>query len=324
MLRRSGPRVIRCLATTLAAVALTGLGPIAPAHAEAGCAQGWQADIIAADLGGLENLEYDGAGGFYVTGIVEGELLHVDEDGTVTTILTGLDAPAGLRLSGDNLYFITGDGTTPQGGGTLRRLHLPTGEVTVLLPDLVQPNGLLLLPDGDLLISQLSIPWPPVGISRYRPATGEFTLAWSPVPRPNGLALTPDRAAVFTDDVATSHILRVPLDAPHNPTTVATVPDGLFPGLDDLDATASGLVFVAGDYSGSVYQIDTATGHRCTIATGWTTPRGPLPERPPIGPTSARIAPDGTSWALFVTSIDGILRRLRPPATIDLTPPLPR
>ncbi|WP_218722317.1 hypothetical protein [Nocardia sp. MH4] len=321
--RRSGTRYIRCLATALAAVAVTGIGPVGQAQAGAGCGATWQVEILAADLGGLENLEYDGAGGFYVTGIVRGELRHVDADGRVSTLLTGLDNPAGLRRSGADLYFLTGDGTTPGGGGTLRRLHLPTGEVTVLLPDLVQPNGLLLLPDGDLLLSQLSIPWPPVGISRYRPATGEFTLGWSPVPRPNGLALTADHRAVLTEDVATSQILRVPLDAPDRPTPIASIPDGLLPGLDDLDTTASGLAFVAGDYSGSVYQVDTATGHWCTLATGWTTPpTSPLPALPPIGPTSARLAPDGSAWSLYVTSIDGTLRRLRPPPDLDLTPAL--
>ncbi|MGS2804725.1 SMP-30/gluconolactonase/LRE family protein [Nocardia sp. MW-W600-9] len=280
-------------------MAVAGLGPLGVAQADAGCGGGWQVEVLATDLGGLENLEYDGAGGFYVSGIVRGELRHVGADGRVTTLLTGLDNPAGLRRSGDDLYFLTGDGTTPNGGGTLRRLHLPTGEVTVLLPDLVQPNGLLLLPDGDLLLSQLSVPWPPVGISRYRPATGEFTLGWSPVPRPNGLALTADHQAVLTEDVATSQILRVPLDAPDRPTPIASIPDGLLPGLDDLDTTASGLAFVAGDYSGSVYQVDTTTGRWCTLATGWTAPpTGPLPALPrsaPPPPASPPTAPPGPS-----------------------------
>lgn len=316
-----GSRGIPCAASALALTALLGWGTTAPAQAgPPACGAGWQVDTLAADLGGLENLESDGRGGFYLSGIVRGELLHIDGNGTVTTLLTGLDHPAGLRLDGDTLYFVTGDGSTPSGGGTLSALDLPTGAVTVLVPDLVQPNGLLLLPDGDLLISQLSVPWPPVGISRYRPATGEFTLAWSPVPRPNGLALTADHQAVLTEDVATSQIVRVPLDAPDRPTVVASLADGLLPGLDDLDLTASGLAFVTGDYAGSVYQLDTTTGIWCTLATGWTTPQDLVPDPPPIGPTSARLARDGAGWSVYVTSIDGTLRRLRPPAPLDLTP----
>ncbi len=321
--RNSWLHVIRCLATSVTIAAAFCVGPAGAAQAGVPtCADGWHAEVLAADLGGLENLEYDGRGGFYVSGIVRGEILHVAADGTVTTVRTGLEHPAGLRLIGDDLYFITGDGTTPNGGGTLSRLDVGTDEVTILLPNLVQPNGLLLLPDGDLLISQLSIPWPPVGISRYRPATGEFTLGWSPVPRPNGLALSPDHQAVITEDVLTSQLLRVPLDTPDRPVPIATVNDGLLPALDDLDVTAAGLAFVTGDYSGSVYQVDPATGTWCTLATGWTIPAGPLPARPPIGPTSARLAPDAATgaWSLYVTSIDGTLRRLRPPPTIDLTP----
>ncbi|MEV6223532.1 hypothetical protein AB0M13_17925 [Nocardia fluminea] len=320
---RTRRRLTRCLATAVTVAAALGVGPVGTAQAGApSCADGWHVDVLAAELGGLENLEYDGRGGFYVSGIVRGEILHVAADGLVTTIRTGLDNPAGLRLIGDDLYFVTGDGTTPNGGGTLSRLDTATGEVTVLLPNLVQPNGLLVLPDGDLLISQLSVPWPPVGISRYRPATGEFTLAWSPVPRPNGLALTPDHRAVITEDVLTSQLVRVPLDAPDRPTPLATVNDGLLPGLDDLDVTAAGLAFVTGDYSGSLYRVDPITGAWCTLATGWTTPRGPLPDPPPIGPTSARLAPDLATgaWSLYVTSIDGTLRRLRPPPGTDLTP----
>lgn len=307
-------RLVLGLAALATAALLT---PAAPATASAAsCASGWQTEVVADRLGALENLESDGEGGFYATGITRGELLHIDRTGTVTKLLTGLDNPAGLSLVGRNLYFLTGDGSTPHGGGSLRRLDLRTDEVTVLLPDLVQPNGLLALPDGDLLISQLSIPWPPVGLSRYRPGTGEFDLGWSAVPRPNGMTLTPDHQAVLTVDVATSQLVRIPLADPQSPTTVATVADGFLTGLDDLDITAAGTVYIAGDYTGSVYRVD-PTGF-CTVATGWiAADAGPFP---PIGPTSVRIARDGEDWALYVTAIDGALRRLRPPPGVDLTP----
>jgi hypothetical protein len=36
-----------------------------------------------------------------------------------------------------------------------------------------------------------------------------------------------------------------------------------------------------------------------------------------------RIDRDGNAWALYVTSMDGTLRRLRPPPGIDLTPANP-
>ncbi|MET8429855.1 hypothetical protein [Nocardia sp. NPDC004860] len=314
-------RIHRLLSSACAAAAVAGLIATAPvAHAEtdgASCAQGWQADILASGLGGLENLEPDGGGGFYVSGIVKGVLYHVDSSGEVTALLSGLDNPAGLRLIGDDLYFLTGDGTAFTGTGTLRRYNVTTGAVTTLLTGLVQPNGLLLLPDGDLLISHLSIPIP-VGMSRYRPSTGELTPHWSNTPYPNGIALTADQTAIYTENDFTSQVLRIPLDAPTAATVVAGVHDGLFPGLDDIEATQAGQLYLAGDTSGSVYSMDPATGSTCTIATGWQTPSPMLPN----GPTSVRIARDGQDWALYVTSIDGNLRRLRPPPGVDLTPVL--
>ena len=303
------------------AVALTA-GIVAAEPAAAGadpgtCSAGWESTILASDLGGLENLEPDGNGGFYVTGIVRGTLAHVDAQRRVETLLTGLDHPAGVRLVGSTLYFITGDGSTPNGGGTLSRYDVVTRETTVVVNGLTQPNGLLLLPDGDLLVSQLSIPWPPVGIGRYSPSTGQYTRNWSDTPYPNGLALTPDHNAIYTENDALSQVLRIPLDAPNTSTVVAQIPDALFPGLDDLVATRNGTLFVAGDVSGSVYQVDTKNGAWCSVIANLINP-GPFAI--PRGPTSVRIAPDGSGWALYVTSIDGNLYRLRPPASVDLTP----
>jgi gluconolactonase len=309
------------LCAALFTVAMTaGIVVAEPATAGANpgsCSAGWESTTLASDLGGLENLESDDNGGFYVTGIVRGTLAHVDAQRNVETLLTGLDHPAGVRLVGSTLYFITGDGSTPNGGGTLSRFDVVTRETAVVVSGLTQPNGLLLLPDGDLLVSQLSIPWPPVGIGRYRPSTGQYTRSWSDTPYPNGLALSADRTAIYTENDALSQILRIPLDAPNSSTVVAQIPDGLFPGLDDLDATRNGTLFVAGDVSGSVYQVDTRNGAWCSIVTNLINP-GPF--NIPRGPTSVRIAPDVNGWALYVTSIDGNLYRLRPPPGVDLTP----
>ncbi|WP_227834211.1 NHL repeat-containing protein [Nocardia macrotermitis] len=64
--------------------------------------------------------------------------------------------------------------------------------------------------------------------------------------------------------------------------------------------------------TGAIYRFDPATGRSCAIVTGlsggWT------------GPSSVRIAPDGNRWALYVTGFDGTLRRVRPPAGVNLKP----
>lgn len=284
--------------------------PMAQATPDATC-QRWQATTVASGLGALENLEPDGRGGFYLSAINDGRLLHVDENGSSTTVLTGLDHPAGLRLSGSSLYFLTGNnpGTAR---GTLQRLDLATGQSTTLLTGLPAPNGLLFLPDGDLIFSQLTVP--PRGIDRYNPGTGQHTKSWSTTPLPNGLALTLDRTALFTENSALSTILRVPLDKPDVTSTVARLP-GLIAGSDDMQATRDGTLYVAGDTSGEVYAVNTSTGRVCTIAKGLS-----QLALPPNGPTSVRVGPGPDGNALYVTAIDGKLRRLQPPAGIDLTP----
>ncbi|MGW4355561.1 SMP-30/gluconolactonase/LRE family protein [Nocardia sp. NPDC004582] len=310
--------VRRLLSGTWVAVAVAGSVVSAPgAHAEViSCANGWQADTLASGLGALENLEADGGGGFYLTGIVNGLLYHVDSSGTATTLLSGLDHPAGLRLIGDELYFLTGNNDLAvPGTGTLQRYTVSSGAVTTLLTGLWYPNGLLLLPDGDLIISDLSIPVP-AGLGRYRPSTGEFDPHWSNTPYPNGIALAADGRSIYTENDGLSQVVSIPLDAPATSTVIATIHDGLFPGLDDMEATRSGQLYLAGDTTGSIYQVDPATGASCTIATGWQAAT-PIP---PTGPTSVRIANDGVGWALYVTGVDGTLRRLRPPAGVDLTP----
>lgn len=281
------------------------------ADTRAGGCQRWPMTTVASGLGALENLEPDGRGGFYLSAINDGRLLHVDDHGTSTTVLSGLDHPAGLRLSGNDLYFLTGNnpGTSR---GTLQRLDVTAGQSTTLLTGLPSPNGLLFLPDGDLIFSQLTIP--PRGIDRYSPSTGRHTKSWSNTPLPNGLALTPDRTALYTENSALSTVLRLPLDKPNVTSTVARLP-GLIAGSDDMQATRDGTLYVAGDTAGEVYAVNTDTGRICTIAKGLS-----QLSLPPNGPTSVRVGrgPDGN--ALYVTAIDGKLRRLQPPAGIDLTP----
>ncbi|NKZ10902.1 hypothetical protein HGA11_07930 [Mycolicibacterium septicum DSM 44393] len=289
--------------------------PTARAHPDTGnrtgACQAWQSTTVASGLGALENLEPDGRGGFYLSAINDGRLLHVDDRGTGTTVLSGLDHPAGLRLSGSSLYFLTGNnpGTSR---GTLQRLDLDTGQATTLLTGLPAPNGLLFLPGGDLIFSQLTVPTR--GIDRYSPATGRHTRSWSDTPLPNGLALTPDRTALYTENSALSTVLRLPLDKPNATSTIARLP-GLIAGSDDMQATRDGTLYVAGDTSGEVYAVNTDTGRVCTIARGLS-----QLALPPNGPTSVRVAPGPEGNALYVTAIDGKLRRLQPPAGIDLTP----
>lgn len=279
------------------------------------CAQGWSTSVVAEGVGNLENLDSDGAGGFYVTGIADGYLGHVDAEGRLGKLVTGLDKPAGVRVAGPYVYFLTGDGTNAP-PGTLQRYEIGTGEVTVLLTGLKGPNGLLLLPDGDLLFTTIGADGPPTGISRYRPSTGEYIETWSDTVFSNGMALAPDGRSIYVTDLA-MRVLRIPLDAPYDAAPVIGFPE-LIALPDDMEATSDDQLYLADHLVGAVYRVDPSTRSACAIATGFLKP-GPM--RTPLdGATSVRIARDGNSWALFVTGMDGTLRRLRPPPDVDLTP----
>lgn len=275
----------------------------ASAHAapQPECA-GWQVETVVQGLEQLENLEPDGNGGFYLSG--DTKLYQVDADGKVRTVLDDLAAPGGLQLDGSNLTLLT-----RQDG---KLWHLDTATSQLSSPTSFAGNGLLRLPDGDLLTTWVGTEgYPSKGLSRYVHESDVVAPNWSMVPRSEGLALSPDRRAVYTDDLFTGQILRVPLDRPDQWTVVATLP-GLLPGPDDLTVSQDGALYVAAHIEGAVYRVDPDTGATCAIASGlssgWT------------GPSSVRIGPNGDGWALYVTAFDGTLRRLVPPAGVDLSP----
>ncbi|MGW5388366.1 SMP-30/gluconolactonase/LRE family protein [Nocardia sp. NPDC003963] len=266
-----------------------------------GCER-WQVDTVASGLEQLENLEPDGQGGFYLSG--DTKVYHVDGSGQVRTVLENLAAPGGLQLDGTILYVLT------RTDGKLWQLDTATGELSLLAD--FPGNGLLRLPDGDFLTTWVGTEGgPSKGVSRYDRETGEVVANWSPVPRGEGLALSPDHQVVYTDDLFTGQVYRIPLDAPNRWTVVTTVP-GLLAGPDDLATSSDGDLYVAAHLAGAIHRVDPETGASCAIAAA-------LPAGWP-GPSSVRIAADGDRSALYVTSFDGTLRRLRPPADVDLVP----
>ncbi len=296
-------QVSKLVATGTAVLVAMGIAA-APAQAEgvAGCG-GWQVETVAEGLGELENLEPDGRGGFYVSG--SSEISHIDAGGTVRTVLAGLPAPGGLQLAGTDLFYTT------RGDGKLWRLETADGEVTELAA--LEGHGLLRLPGGDLLTTWVGtdLGAPSKGLTRFRVDSGEVVPNWSTVPRSEGLALSPDHRTVYTDDLFTGEIVRVPVDSPQQWSVVTRIP-GLFAGVDDLTMSAAGALYVAAHIEGAIYRVDPESGASCVVASGlsggWT------------GPSSVRIGPDGDGWALYTTLFDGTLRRIRPPAGVELAP----
>ncbi|WP_246124212.1 SMP-30/gluconolactonase/LRE family protein [Nocardia bhagyanarayanae] len=250
----------------------------------------------------MENLEPDGQGGFYLSGGTK--VYHVDGSGQVRTVLENLAAPGGLQLDGTALYVLT------RQDGKLWRLDTTTGQLSPIAD--FPGHGLLRLPDGDFLTTWVGTEGGPSrGVSRYDTESGVVVANWAPVPRGEGLALSPDHRVVYTDDLFTGQVYRIPLDAPERWTVVTTVP-GLLAGPDDVTTTSDGHLYLAAHLAGAIHRIDPESGATCAITTalpsGWT------------GPSSVRVGPDGEDSALYITSFDGTLRRLRPPPDVDLTP----
>ncbi|MFI6172411.1 hypothetical protein ACIBCN_36925 [Nocardia sp. NPDC051052] len=260
-------------------------------------------DTLAKGLGELENLEADGHGGFYVSSMQARKVYDIDSAGNAEVVLDGTKA-AGLQLHGTTLDIMD------VGNGAVKALDMTTGTVTTVGP--LAGNGLLRLPDGDLLTTWVGTEGTPAaGVSRYHRDTGVVQPDWSPVPHGEGLALSPDHTAVFTDDLFTGQVYRIPVDTPQQWTVVGRLP-GLLPGDDDLTSTRSGTLYVAGHIAGEIDRLDPTTGATCTVASGISSAYD--------GPSSVRIGRDGDGWALYVTAFDGTFRRIRPPAGVDLTP----
>ncbi|WP_433605580.1 SMP-30/gluconolactonase/LRE family protein [Prescottella agglutinans] len=266
-----------------------------------GCG-GWRVETVAQGLEQLENLEPDARGGVYLAG--DSKVYHVDADGRVSTVVEHMAAPGGLQLDGSGLYFLT------RQDAKLWQLDTATGQLTDR--GALGGNGLLRLPGGDLLTTWVGTEGgPPMGVTRYRSDSGHVEPNWSPVPRGEGLAASPDGRFVYTDDLFTGQIYRVPLDDPERWSVVTRIP-GLLPGADDLTMSRSGVLYVAAHIEGAIYGVDPETGASCVVASGlsngWQ------------GPSSVRIGRAGDGWALYVTSFDGTLRRMHPPTGVDLAP----
>lgn len=294
---------MRCVGAVVAGAVAAAVivSPTAEARQQPGCG-GWHVETIAAGLREVENLEPDGRGGFYLSAPMSVE--HIDAAGVRRTVVPNVAAPGGLQLHDGVLSFLT------RQDGKLQHLDIASGRLSP--PVDFAGNGLLRLPNGDFLTTWVGTEGgPSKGVSRYSRTTGSVEPNWAPVPRAEGLALSPDRTAVYTDDLFTGDIYRIPLDDPQHWTSVARVP-GLLPGLDDLTAAHDGTVYAAAHTGGAIHRIDPTTGVNCVVAgglsLGWT------------GPSSVRIAPDGDRFALYATLFDGTLRRLRPPADVTLEP----
>jgi DNA-binding beta-propeller fold protein YncE len=305
--------VLRRLALAGAlALALLTTGPgtaTTSAAAGAPCTP-WQKTRVAAGLGSLENLSFDGTGGLLLSSsAARGSILRLAPDGSRSTLVSGVKSPGGQVVVGRTLYFTTGNGFADGflgllgvAGGTISALDLDTGSVQVVADRLVMPNGLIRLPDGSFLVSRdLGAPG---RTTRVLPDGTRSTFAPS-VTSTNGMAYDATTGTVYIASTfnPTTTISAVDLAHPDAAPRVIRLPGpGPLNAADDLVLGADGFLYVALNVAGRVVRVDPATGAACTIARGL-----PLSSSLRFG-----AGPGWDDQALYVTSFRGTVTRLAP------------
>ena len=301
-----------------AAAFLLAVASGAQAQAPADPCVGWETRTVASGLGSLENLEPDGRGHLLLSATARDSIEVLSADGSTRPLATGIAAPGGLRLRGPHLLANAGNtapaAATGQTNGRLLQVDLATGEVTELSTGLVSPNGLLLLPDGDALVSRTVNAVNPTGITRIDLPSGTAQTGFIDLADSNGLALDAAGTSVFVAETFTleSRLYRVPLDRPQDVAVVAqTGGVGVPKGLDDIAIDDQDIVYATANGSGEVLRIDPATGSSCVIATGL---RNASAVKLGIG------CGDFGAGRLYAVGFDGVVRELTPPAGVTLRP----
>lgn len=237
--------------------------------------------VIVAHLGGAENSVTLPNGDIIVSGAGLQRIARTTHE--VTTFATA-EAPGGLVLQGNRLFFLAGN--TPSNAifhqGRLESIDLATGERTVHLSGLSMVNGLTSLPDGSLAYS---VTVDPTGVGIYRTSPDKSTTRRisTAVPGPNGLTTGPD-GQVYAASMLNATITRINPDS-----GAASVVASGMPVIDDLTYASDGSIYAAST-PGTVYRVDPATGAHSPVATGL------------LGATAAKVYDADT---IIVTSLSG-------------------
>lgn len=279
----------------------------------------------------LENLLF-ADGSLWVSDGNAGGLLRYAPDGSSTLALP-LSSPGGLvQHPADGLIYAgvgnsIANAALRTGAASVVRFDPanPSGTVTAVASGFNMPNGMTVLPNGDLVISN-DFDRGLIRIPRANPASwSELASIWGT----NGLVVDPAGqhlyAAVTFD--SRSPIYRVDLsDGSAEVAAQLTVggvsvepavhtdPDLSRPlvgvkGLDDMTRDVDGTLFVVANGMGELLKVDPLTGAACLVTGGL------------INPSSVRIAPENGPFAdgnaatldLYVTEFSGAIRIVRAP-----------
>ncbi|WP_330228750.1 hypothetical protein OHA40_21880 [Nocardia sp. NBC_00508] len=254
-----------------AAVALAGaFAPVASAAPSvASCGPAVAATAVPAGLPLLdwaENLGYDAQGNLWVSRLNRNEVQRYDAAGRLTAAVP-VEFPGAVRPGPDGLlYVVYGDApiSVVRPGGVIRfdpSAAAPKPEVFV--SGFTMPNGAAFDPSGNLYVAGLS------GVVKVGP-NGVVDAAWGkPVAglAANGAAVHDDMLYVTANGGPLGRIVRIPLAAPADRSTVADLSSplaGLPDFADDLLVDPAGVLYVT-TLTGQLVRVDPADGAACAV-----------------------------------------------------------
>ena len=187
---------------------------------------GWKYRVVAQNLPGVDNLVMDGEGSLYATQELSnggGKVIRWHR-GKIKTVIVGLNRADGLLLHGNSLYI-----TEETEDGRVLEYNLATKKQRSLAT-LHRPEGIDLLPDGDLVVAEDNISGRLMRVPRHGHQPVEVILGG--LNRPEGVAVNPDGAVVFAE-TETGRVLSykegdvtVVVDDLDEPDQVEFAPDG--------------------------------------------------------------------------------------------------
>ncbi len=197
----------------------------APAHSVV-AGSGWKYRVAAQNLPGVDNLVIGAEGSLYATQELSnggGKVIRWHR-GKIKTVIVGLNRADGLLLHGNSLYV-----TEESEDGRVLEYDLVTKKQRTLAT-LHRPEGIDLLPDGDLVVAEDNISGRLMRVSRHEHQPVEVILGG--LNRPEGVAAKPDGAVIFAE-TETGRILSykdgdvtVVADDLDEPDQVEFAPDG--------------------------------------------------------------------------------------------------
>lgn len=187
---------------------------------------GWKFRVEAQNLSNIDNLVMAEDGSVYATQEIPrraGKVIRLDR-GAITTVVSGLSRPDGLLLRGNRLFIVE-----ETANGRVLEYDLSAKQLRTLAV-LNNPEGIDMLPNGDLVISEDTMEGRLLRVNRNGQSTAKVML--DDLKRPEGLVIGPDGAIIFAE-TATGRVLscqngkvNVVVDDLAYPDQVEWAPDG--------------------------------------------------------------------------------------------------